>query len=143
MQLGNPWKCPKRGGLLIHTHAHVEYIGNAMAIKRDTGYLPTNVKPEHMNEIKNVLVISWAPAGSWQVICDTFQGGDNEEYVKTDTKGSFALKVRGESMELEFRDIDIKVINPYLKQEHNKVPLNLLSSDATCTRPTDVRGCER
>jgi len=27
---------------------------------------------------------------NWQEICDTFQGGDYEEYVKIDTEGVFA-----------------------------------------------------
>lgn len=86
---------------------------------RETGYLPANVEPEHMKDVKNAPVISWTQAGNWQEICDTFQGDDYEEYVKTDTKGVFALRVRGDSMEPEFHDGDIIVINPYLKQEHN------------------------
>ena len=86
---------------------------------RETGYLPAHVVPEHTNDIKNVPVISWTQAGNWQEICDTSQEDDYEEYVKTDTKGTFALRVRGDSMEPEFHDGDIIIINPYLKQEHN------------------------
>ncbi len=86
---------------------------------RETGYLPTNVEPEHMIDVKSIPVISWTQAGNWQEICDTSMGDDYEEYVNTDTKGTFALRVRGDSMEPEFHDGDIIVINPYLKQEHN------------------------
>ncbi|NOG86068.1 MAG: helix-turn-helix domain-containing protein [Planctomycetes bacterium] len=86
---------------------------------RETGYLPASIEPAHMDEVKSVPVISWTQAGNWQEICDTSQEDDYEEYVKTDTKGTFALRVRGDSMEPEFHDGDIIVINPFLKQEHN------------------------
>ncbi len=59
---------------------------------RETGYLPTHVEPEHTKDIKSVPVISWTQAGNWQEICDTSQEEDYEEYVKTDTKGTFALR---------------------------------------------------
>jgi len=52
-------------------------------------------------------------------ICDTSQYGDYEEYVETDAKGIFALRVRGDSIETEFHEGDIIVINPDLKPEHN------------------------
>ncbi len=86
---------------------------------RETGYLPVNAEPEHMEDIKSIPVISWTQAGSWQEVCDVSQEEVCVEYVKTDTKGTFALRVRGDSMEPEFHDGDIIVINPYLKQEHN------------------------
>ncbi len=41
-----------------------------------------------------------------QEICDIIQWEDYEEYVNTDTKGVFALKVRGDSKEPDFRDGD-------------------------------------
>ena len=39
--------------------------------------------------------------------------------METDSNGTFALRVRGDSMEPEFHQEDIIVINPYLKAEHN------------------------
>ncbi len=84
---------------------------------KQTGYLPAHA--ELVKESKRVPIISWAQAGSWQEICDTYQYGDYAEYVETDTKGIFALRVRGNSMEAEFHEGDIIVINPYLKPEHN------------------------
>jgi len=39
--------------------------------------------------------------------------------VETDSNGAFALKVRGDSMEPEFYEGDIIIINPAFKQEHN------------------------
>jgi SOS-response transcriptional repressor LexA len=79
--------------------------------------LPADLEP--VGESKRLPVISWAQAGNWQQISDTSQYGDYGEYVETDAKGIFALRVRGESMETEFHEGDIIVINPYLKPEHN------------------------
>ncbi len=45
--------------------------------------------------------------------------GEYEQVVETDSSGTFALKVKGNSMEPEFFDGDILIINPYLKAEHN------------------------
>jgi phage repressor protein C with HTH and peptisase S24 domain len=39
--------------------------------------------------------------------------------VETDSNGAFALRVRGDSMELEFHEGDIIIVNTALKQEHN------------------------
>ena len=86
---------------------------------RQTGYLASNVEPERLGESKRLPIISWTQAGNWQQICNTSQYGDYGEYVETDAKGVFALRVRGESMESEFHEGDIIVINPYLKPEHN------------------------
>jgi len=86
---------------------------------RQTGYLLTNVEPERVRESKRVPIISWTQGGNWQEICESSQYGDYGEYVETDAKGIFALRVRGDSMESEFHDGDIIVISPYLKPEHN------------------------
>jgi len=84
---------------------------------RQTGYLPADLEP--VGESKRIPMISWTQAGSWQQISDTSQYGDDGEYVETDAKGVFALRVRGESMETEFHEGDIIIINPHLKPEHN------------------------
>jgi len=86
---------------------------------KQTGSLASNVEPERLGESKRLPIISWTQAGNWQQICETSQYGDYGEYVETDAKGVFALRVRGESMETEFHQGDIIVINPYLKPEHN------------------------
>lgn len=61
---------------------------------KKTGYLPPNVEP--VGESKRLPIISWTQAGSWQQICETSQYGDYGEYVETDAKGVFALRVRGD-----------------------------------------------
>ena len=78
---------------------------------KQTGYLPPNVEPERVGESRRLPIISWTQAGNWQQICDTSQYGDYGEYVETDAKGIFALRVRGESMETEFHEGDIIVTN--------------------------------
>jgi transcriptional regulator with XRE-family HTH domain len=79
---------------------------------KQTGNLPPNVEPERVRESKRLPIISWTQAGNWQEICDTSQYGDHGEYVETDAKGVFALRVRGDNMETEFHEGDIIVINP-------------------------------
>lgn len=81
---------------------------------QETGYLSADLEPA--GESKRIPVLSWTQACSWQEIGDTAQYG---EYVETGAKGVFALRVRGESMETEFHEGDIMVINPYLKPEHH------------------------
>jgi SOS-response transcriptional repressor LexA len=84
---------------------------------RQTGYLAADLEP--VGDSKRIPVLSWTQAGSWQQIGDTAQYGEYGEYVETDAQGVFAIRVRGESMETEFHEGDIIVINPYLKAEHN------------------------
>jgi len=93
------------------------YMVDVEEFLKKTGYLPPNVEP--VKESKRIPIISWTQAGNWQQICETSQYGDYGQYVETDAKGIFALRVRGESMETEFHEGDIIVINPYLKPEHN------------------------
>jgi len=101
---------------------------------KQTGYLPSNVEP--VRESKRLPIISWTQAGNWQEICDTSQYGDHGQYVETDAKGIFALRVRGDSMEGEFHEGDIIVINPYLKPEHNDyVVVSNEQGEATFKQP--------
>ena len=67
---------------------------------KQTGYLPSNVEP--VRESKRIPIISWTQAGNWQQIYDTSQYGDYGEYIETDAKGIFALRVRGESKKFFF-----------------------------------------
>ncbi|MFO8164580.1 MAG: S24 family peptidase [Desulfatiglandales bacterium] len=78
------------------------YTADVREFLQETGYLPADLEPA--GESKRIPVLLWTQAGSWQEICDTAQYG---EYVETDTKGVFALRVRGESMEAEFHEGDI------------------------------------
>jgi SOS-response transcriptional repressor LexA len=84
---------------------------------RETGHLPDNLKTERLGNTRPVPVISWTQAGHWREV--TEHSGEFEEYVETDSNGAFALRVKGDSMEPEFHEDDIIVVNPSLKQEHN------------------------
>lgn len=79
----------------------------------ETGYM----KPQKQwGNIKRVPVISWVRAGAWKEAHDT---ENYSEFVETATKGEFALIVEGDSMEPEFREGDLIVVDPYRKQENN------------------------
>jgi SOS-response transcriptional repressor LexA len=70
------------------------YMVDIEEFLKHTGYVPPNVEP--VGESKRIPIISWTQAGNWQQICDTSQYGDYGEYVETDAKGIFALRVRGD-----------------------------------------------
>jgi len=74
--------------------AKTAYMVDIGEFLSQTEYLPPNVEP--VGESKRLSIISWTQAGNWQQICDTSQYGDYGEYVETDAKGIFALRVRGD-----------------------------------------------
>ncbi len=84
---------------------------------KETGYLSSNVEVEEISRLRSVPVISWTQAGHWREVAEGT--GEYEETIETDSKGIFALRVRGDSMEPEFHDDDVIIINPYLKREDN------------------------
>jgi SOS-response transcriptional repressor LexA len=65
---------------------------------------------------KRIPVLSWVRAGHWK---EAYGQGEPAGFVETETKGEFALMVEGDSMEPEFREGDIIVVDPYKKQEQN------------------------
>ncbi len=88
---------------------------------RETGYLPTNIELASIKPLRRVPLISWVTAGKWSEVCDSFQPGDADEWVDTDIKGQyvFALRVKGDSMEPEFIEGDLIIVNPHIKPNHN------------------------
>lgn len=86
---------------------------------RGTGYLPSNVEPAKVKKSKHVPVISWVAAGTWQEVFDAFQPGDADEWIESDIKGPnvFALRVKGDSMEPEFNDGEIVVVNSHIESK--------------------------
>ena len=79
----------------------------------ETGYLPVNVEPAPIKIYRKVPIISWAAAG------DRHQGrapvdADSDEWTETDVKGKkvFALKVKGDSMQPEFSEGEVIIVNP-------------------------------
>ena len=82
---------------------------------KETGYLPQNTEPMPMGKLNQIPVISWVAAGQWQGALDEVQPRDAEEWVASDVKGQniFALRVTGDSMEPEFVDGDILIVDPH------------------------------
>jgi SOS-response transcriptional repressor LexA len=84
---------------------------------QETGYLPANVEPASLRKLKQIPVISWATAGEWHEVYDSFQPGDADEWIVSDVRGRhvFALRVKGDSMEPEFHEGEIIIINPHIE----------------------------
>ena len=66
--------------------------------------------------LSRVPVISWAQAGNWRAI--EHYDGDDMGYVQTvkPIEGGFALRIHNDSMQPEFTDGDIIVIDPHASQ---------------------------
>jgi SOS-response transcriptional repressor LexA len=84
---------------------------------QETGFLPTNVEPAAARKTRPVPVISWVMAGKWDEVRDNFQPGEADEWIETEAKGKsvFALRVKGDSMEPEFKEGEIVIINPHVE----------------------------
>lgn len=88
---------------------------------QETGYLPVNVEPAALKKMRPVPIISWVIAGKWEAVCDNFQPGDADEWIETEIKGKyvFALKIKGDSMEPEFKEGEIVIVNPHVEAKAN------------------------
>lgn len=70
---------------------------------------------------KKVPLISWVQAGNWCEAVDPFQPGDAEEWLFCPVShgpSTFALRVRGVSMEPKYRDGAIIYIDPDRSADH-------------------------
>lgn len=68
-------------------------------------------------------LISWVQAGKWSQIMDNFHPGDAEDWVPCPVSCSpstFVLRVRGGSMEPEFREGDLIFVDPEAPVENGK-----------------------
>ncbi len=90
------------------------YHADVQEFLRETGFLPPGLEQVSSEGLRRVPVLSWTQAGNWKEMV----AQEAEEYIETDSKGLFALKVVGDSMEPEFIEGDIVIINPQIKQEH-------------------------
>jgi len=67
-----------------------------------------------------VPLISWVQAGNWQEAVDNYQPGYAEETVTATVqvkRHTFALRVKGDSMEPDFRQDDILIVEPEMEPE--------------------------
>lgn len=68
-----------------------------------------------------VPLISWVQAGDWCPVADPYQPGDGESMVPLHGKGgprTYALRVRGSSMEPEFWDGELIYVDPDAEYRH-------------------------
>lgn len=66
---------------------------------------------------RKIPVVSWVRAGAWREVADVFEPGDADQWVETDLEGEnvFALTVVGDSMEPEFQEGEIIIVNPHIE----------------------------
>ena len=70
-----------------------------------------------------VPLISWVQAGAWCAIVDNFAPGDAEDWLPCPRNFgpyTFALRVRGVSMEPKYQDGDIIFVDPDADATHGK-----------------------
>ena len=91
----------------------VEYLVNGVETKAQ-GISNISATNFHTNRVP---VISWVQAGNWRDI--EHYDSDDMEYVQTVKfiEDGFALRVHGDSMQPEFADGDIIVIDPHAPQD--------------------------
>lgn len=97
-------------------HLLKAYNADIQGFLSELGFLPQNVEPASIGELKPVPLISWVAAGRF-ADTDAFQQGEVNEWVASDVKGQniFALRVKGDSMEPEFTEGDIIILDPHVK----------------------------
>jgi SOS-response transcriptional repressor LexA len=81
------------------------------------------IAPLEMPSISQIPVISWVQAGAWSEIFDEFQPGDAEEWImvfQNVSKNTFGLQITGDSMEPEFHEGEIIVVDPSINPETGK-----------------------
>lgn len=85
---------------------------------------------------KTLPIISWVQAGQWNEVVDTHPSGQSDEYISVMAKvGShaFALKVRGDSMEPEFPDKSIIIVDPEREPRHGSYVVVRLDEEMEAT----------
>jgi len=76
-----------------------------------------SVEVHKITGTKQIPIISWVQAGKWHDAIDAYPPGVAEDWIPYETKsnGVFALRVKGNSMEPEYREGDIIMVNPQLE----------------------------
>lgn len=83
-----------------------------------------------------VPLISWVRAGEWQGVVDMYHPGDGEDWIETVTNtgaNAFALRVKGDSMEPEFVNGDIIIVDPSRSAEHGSFVVVRMDQEAEAT----------
>ncbi|BAM06253.1 LexA family protein [Leptospirillum ferrooxidans] len=87
-------------------------------------------------EIKTVPLISWVQAGNWCAIPDNYPPGHAEEMIPCPSKcgpHSFALRVKGDSMDPDYPDGSIVIVDPDKEPRHNSDVVVRLNGEMEAT----------
>jgi SOS-response transcriptional repressor LexA len=134
-QKQSPIPTPTKADLQAHISAE-EDRGNIISKKEDAdGNVTTFFKELPLNQVP---IISWVQAGSFvNPDCQTTPGYA-EEFVfypgKEKSKRMFALRVKNDSMEPEFKDGDIVIIDPDRFRENGDYVVAKNGDEATLKR---------
>lgn len=83
-----------------------------------------------------VPLISWVQAGEWASVVDNFRPGDAEEWIpvpRNHGSRTFALRVRGISMEPKYHDGSIIFVDPDRSADHGKNVVVRLENEQEAT----------
>jgi SOS-response transcriptional repressor LexA len=80
-----------------------------------------NLEPARVMTLHRIPVVTWVVAGKWKEVCDVFKPGDADEWIDSDVSGRnvFALRVVGDSMEPEFKEGEVIIVNPHVEAVPN------------------------
>jgi len=97
----------------------------------------SNVSPiETSVKYSTIPIISWVQAGQWNEIFDNHPVGHGDEYISVTARvglHAFALKVRGDSMEPEFPDGSIIIVDPEREARHGSYVVVRLDEEMEAT----------
>lgn len=82
----------------------------------------SNLEPAtFVRRLYRIPVITLVKAGKWNEVCDSFEPGDADEWIESDVRGKsvFALRVAGDSMEPEFKEGEVIIVNPHIESLPN------------------------
>ena len=122
------------GELIISGKDPKGYEYRVSGIRGDWGWVEKglpNIEPAPDKE-GDIPLISWVQAGEWSEIIDNFHPGDAEDWVsafKKVGKNSFALRIKGSSMEPMFAPGDIVIIDPTVQPETGRFVVAKIDSD--------------
>lgn len=113
----------------------VEYLpmGSITHIRKVHPEANTDAAPELRVRVP---LISWVQAGEWAEVMDNFAPGDAEDWyqsTKNTSAHTFALRVRGVSMEPKFQDGDIIFVDPEVHADHNRFVVVRLEGEIEAT----------
>ena len=93
------------------------YRADVLDFLRSTGYLPKDAEPAAIGKMRKIPVVSWVAAGKRAEVGVSFHEKEALEWIVSDVSGenNFALRVKGDAMEPEFKEQDILIVSPATK----------------------------